>query len=131
MRKSLLKVGVLVVLLLSLPSAVLAEAGQERGSLQVTGSAIVTGAPDVAYITLGVETRDVSADKAAQENADRMARVFAALSALGLSEKELTTSGYNIYSSTQVQNRGMQDEEYITTYHVHNRINVTTKDLTS
>lgn len=131
MRKSLLRVGVLVVLLLSLPSAVLAEAGQERGSLQVTGSAIVTGAPDVAYITLGVETRDVSADKAAQENADRMARVFAALSALGLSEKELTTSGYNIYSSTQVQNRGMQDEEYITTYHVQNRINVTTKDLTS
>ena len=91
----------------------------------------MTGAPDVAYITLGVETRDASADKAAQENADRMAKVFDALYALGLTDKELTTSGYNIYSSTQVLNRGLQNEEYITTYHVHNRINVKTKDLTS
>ncbi|MDI9485889.1 MAG: SIMPL domain-containing protein [Bacillota bacterium] len=131
MRKSLLKVGVLVVLL-SLSSLALAETSPpERGSLQVTGSAIVTGAPDVAYITLGVETRDASADKAAQENADRMAKVFDALYALGLTDKELTTSGYNIYSSTQVLNRGLQNEEYITTYHVHNRINVKTKDLTS
>jgi uncharacterized protein YggE len=57
--------------------------------------------------------------------------VFDALYALGLTDKELTTSGYNIYSSTQVLNRGLQNEEYITTYHVHNRINVKTKDLTS
>jgi uncharacterized protein YggE len=124
------KVAVLMVLVLSLASGGLVQAREaERGSIQVTGSAIVTGAPDVAYITLGVETRDPSAEVAAQENANRMAKVFSALKALGLTDKELTTSGYNIYSSTQVINRGTDDEVTVTTYYVQNRINVTTKDL--
>jgi hypothetical protein len=131
-KKSYFKIGALTVLLLSLCLSGIVQASTlERGSIQVTGSAIVTGAPDVAYITLGVETRDASAEVAAQENANRMAKVFSALKALGLTDKELTTSGYNVYSSSQVQNRGTEEEVTITTYHVQNRINITTKDLAS
>lgn len=132
MGKSHFRIGVLTVVLLSLClSGIVQASAQERGSIQVTGSAIVTGAPDVAYITLGVETRDASAEIAAQENATRMASVFAALKALGLTDKELATSGYNVYSSNQVQNRGTEDEVTITTYHVQNRINITVTDLAS
>lgn len=132
MRKSYFKVGILTVLLLSLCLGGIAQANtQERGSIQVTGSAVVTGAPDVAYITLGVETRDTSAEIAAQENATRMTSVFAALKALGLTDKELTTSGYNVYSSNQMQNRGTEDEVTVTTYQVQNRINITVTDLSS
>lgn len=136
MRNSFLKVGVLTVLILSLCTvsglSSLAKAnGDQRGSLQVSGSAVIAGAPDIAYITLGVETKDPSADTAAQDNAERMARVFAALKDLGLTDKELTTSGYNIYSSSQVIARGTDNEITTTTYHVQNRINITTKELDS
>lgn len=132
MGKLYFRIGILTVLLLTLCGSVVVQAGSpKRGSLHVTGSAVVTGDPDVAYITIGVETRDLSAEIAAEDNANRMARVFSALKALGLTDKELATSGYNVYSSSQVQNRGTQEEVTITTYHVQNRINVTAKDLAS
>lgn len=130
MLRSYFKVGIVTVLILGLCSGVLVQASTvERGSVQVSGSAIVTGTPDVAYITLGVETKDASAEVAAQDNANRMAKVLAALKALGLTDKELTTTGYNVYSSTQVLHRGTADEVTTTTYHVHNRLNIATKDL--
>ncbi len=131
MGKSYFKIGVLTILVLSLCSGIIQASSSERGSIQVTGNAVVTGTPDVAYITLGVETKDPSAEVAAQENANRMAKVFAVLKELGLGDKELSTSGYNIYSSNQVLNRGTETEVTVTTYHVQNRIQITTKDLDS
>lgn len=139
MRNSYFKIRVLIVVMLSLCSGVIvpglalanSEPAQERGSIQVTGSAVVTGSPDVAYITLGVETKDASAEAASRDDANRMSKVFAALKALGLTDKELATSGYNVYSSTQVLGRGTDTEVSITTYHVQNRINITTKELNS
>ncbi|NMB02752.1 MAG: SIMPL domain-containing protein [Firmicutes bacterium] len=133
MRKSFSNISLLTVLVLALCLGAflpeIALANSEAGRLHVTGSAVVTGAPDIAHITLGVETQDVSADVAAQDNASRMAKVFTALKELGLTERELSTSGYNIYSSTQVVGRGTNEETSITTYRVHNRINITTKNL--
>ncbi|MDI9458172.1 SIMPL domain-containing protein [Candidatus Darwinibacter acetoxidans] len=134
MRKYLLPRMASVLLLVLLVGALLphtALANSQPASIQVTGTAVVTATPDIAYITLGVETQDLSADKAAQENANLMAQVLAALEELGLTEKELATSGYNIYGSTQVINRGTDKEETVTTYWVTNRINITTRDLDS
>lgn len=134
MRNSYLIIGLLALLLLGLVSSAIlpdfAEATEAaRGSIQVTGHAVVTGTPDVAYITLGVETKDPSADVAAGDNAKHMANVLATLKTLGITDKELRTSGYNIYSSNQVLYRGTDDEVTITTYHVQNSVNVTTKNL--
>src|SRR5690606_24571336 len=50
---------------------------------------------------------------------------------MGLTEKEVSTSGYNIWGSTQTVNRGTDKEETVTTYWVQNRINITTKNLDS
>lgn len=132
MRKLLFSKGVITLFLVvalaaALPAQALANSEAKR--LQVTGTAVVTAAPDIAYITLGVETQDPSADKAAQANAEIMARVLAALEELGLTKQEVSTSGYNIYGSTQVINRGSDREETVTTYYVQNRINITTQDL--
>ncbi|HPT84281.1 MAG TPA: SIMPL domain-containing protein [Limnochordia bacterium] len=130
MRKALFSQVLLTLLLLAvLGTALPAQASPEPGRLQVTGTAVVTASPDIAYITLGVETQDPSAHLAAQANAEIMARVLAALAELGLTKKEVSTSGYNIYGSTQVINRGSDREETVTTYYVQNRINITTQDL--
>jgi uncharacterized protein YggE len=129
MRKSLFKMGVMTLLMLLVAGAALADAEPKR--LQVSGTAVVTGDPDIAYITVGVETQNPSAEKAAQDNASIMAQVLAALREMGLTEKEVSTSGYNIWGSTQTVNRGTDKEETVTTYWVQNRINITTKNLDS
>lgn len=134
MRRSYRKMGIITLLILGLvSSAALSAQAQggpaQPGSIQVSGSAVITGTPDVAYITLGVETKDASAQVAAENNAKGMASVFKALKELGISEQQLNTSGYNIYSSSQVLYRGTDDEVTVTTYYVQNRINITTKDL--
>lgn len=125
-------VGIILCLCIGLLTSPLAQANNTdlpRGSLQITGQAVITGTPDVVYITLGVETKNALADVASQENADRMTEVFAALKNLGLTDKQLTTSGYNIYSSNQVIARGTENERTITNYHVENKIKITTSDL--
>ncbi|WP_461361634.1 SIMPL domain-containing protein [Candidatus Darwinibacter acetoxidans] len=121
--------GVVTLLMLLVAGAALADAEPKR--LQVSGTAVVTGDPDIAYITVGVETQNPSAEKAAQDNASIMAQVLAALREMGLTEKEVSTSGYNIWGSTQTVNRGTDKEETVTTYWVQNRINITTKNLDS
>ena len=52
-------------------------------------------------MSLGVETRSQSAQQAAAENADLMAKVMNALKQLGLTEDDLSISGYNVYSYQQ------------------------------
>lgn len=101
----------------------------EPGKLQVTGSAVVLGNPDIAHITLGVETESTSAQEAAGENAEQMAAIIAALKELGLTDQALATSGYNIYSTSQVLNRGTAEERTVTLYRVQNRLTITTRDL--
>lgn len=133
-RKKEVIMGIVLSLFIGLLASPLALANNTeslRGSLQVTGQAVITGTPDIAFITLGVETKNTLADVASQENADRMAKVFAALKNLGLTDQQLTTSGYNIYSSNQVIARGTEDEKTITNYHVENKIKITTPDLES
>lgn len=133
MRRTVFQVGTLTLLLLVVlaaavqPQEALADSVGRR--LQVTGTAVISASPDIAYITLGVETQDPSAEKAAQDNANIMAAVLSAMEDLGLSKREVTTSGYNIWGSTQILNRGTQDEQTVTTYWVQNRINITTKNL--
>ncbi len=128
LRKAILPV-VLVLGLAVTGISVSAASIPENRRLTVTGNAVISAAPDTAHITLGVETSNPSAEVAAAENAERMAKVMAALKALGLTEGEISTSGFNIYSYNQVVNRNTPEEKTITTYQVQNRITIITKDL--
>ena len=119
-----------VICILGLGSAHASTLSENSSRLQVTGNAIITGAPDTARITLGVETSSTSADSAASDNAERMARVLEALKNMGIQESEIGTGGYNIYSYRDTFPRTTFDEtSEQTTYNVHNRITITTHDL--
>lgn len=102
---------------------------ENGGKIQVTGNAVIKVKPDMAIITLGVDTSNTMADLAAQENAERMAQVLLALKELGLSDEEIATTGYNIYSYEQVLGRYSEEETLVTTYHVQNRVQISTKNL--
>lgn len=127
MRRTSLTIVLLLILAVGSVSA--ASIPEHSGRLQVTGNAVVTAAPDTATIILGVETSSASADNAAAENADRMQSVLEALAALGLESSAISTSGYNIYSYSDTYARTTPEETVRTTYHVQNRITVTTKEL--
>ncbi|MGI6148665.1 MAG: SIMPL domain-containing protein [Firmicutes bacterium] len=105
-----------------------AQEAAAQGSMHVSGTAVVSGAPDIAYVSLGVETRSQSAQQAAAENADLMAKVMNALKQLGLTEDDLSTSGYNVYSYQQTPRSDTQAEP-ITFYVVQNRLEITMRDL--
>jgi len=133
MRRTVFQVGMHTLLLLVVlaaavqPQEALADSVERR--LQVTGTAVISASPDIAYITLGVETQDPSAEKAAQDNANIMAAVLAAMEDLGLGKREVTTSGYNIWGSTQILNRGTEDEQTVTIYCVLYSVTATTENL--
>lgn len=102
---------------------------ENSGRLQVTGQAVIKAAPDLVRIVLGVETASNSAETATTENAERMARVLEALKNLGLTNAEVSTSGFNIYSYDETLGWNTPDQTTVTTYQVQNRINITTKNL--
>ncbi len=128
LRKALVPVALILGLAMTGINVSAASIPENR-RLTVTGNAVITAAPDTARITLGVETSDTSAETAAAENAERMAEVMAALKAMGLTDAEISTSGFNIYSYNQTVNRNTPDEKTVTTYQVQNRITIITKDL--
>ena len=126
----IISLSLMLVFMLSLASVSAAMLPENSSRLQVTGNALVTAAPDTAQIVLGVETSSFSADQAAAENAQRLAKVFEALKELGIQDSEISTSGYNIYShnNTYVAGVSEQNMDQIT-YNVQNRITITTKNL--
>ena len=83
-----------------LPAAV---AGQDARLVALSGTRLdliaegrVTRVPDVARINAGVGTQAPSASQALQGNAQRMARVVAALRRAGVAERDIQTSQINL-----------------------------------
>jgi uncharacterized protein YggE len=66
-------------------------------TVTVTGTAIVRSSPDEALVTLGVRTDATTAEKAMDDNAQKMSDVIDALKAAGLDERDLATASINLY----------------------------------
>ena len=110
---------------LQLPSAAQdasADTPAER-TVTVTGTATISAKPDEAVVSLGVHTEAASAQEAMDQNAAKMNAVFEALKALGLTDADIETTGFELYP--RWDNRG----ETILGYRAENRIDVTILDL--
>lgn len=92
-----------------------------NGTISVTGNGLVQVQPDTAVITIGVNTQDSSAQIAAQQNADTMSRVIAALGNLGINSSDIQTVSYDIYPQTTYSN-GVTS---VVGYQVENEVQVT------
>ena len=68
----------------------------EPTGITVMAQGKATGKPDLAMITIGVETRNAEARAAAEENDDRMADVMAAILELGVAEEDIQTVDYSV-----------------------------------
>ena len=93
-------------------------------TIQVTGTATISAAPDEAILVLAVQTQATSATQAATGNAATMTNVLAALSNLGIDKSSIETVSYNlspVYDQTTPSK--------LTGYAVRNAIQVTLKDF--
>ena len=104
-----------------------ADNGSEpQRSISVTGNGIASAAPDMATITLGVDTSSKSASTAAEENSTKMNRVVAAVRDMGIPDKDIQTVDYRIFAD-RVFEDGKPTNEI--EYRVTNQVRVTVRDL--
>ena len=92
-------------------------------TITVTGVGVILSKPDTLKADIGVVSIQKSLDEALAENNSKMAAVIAALKALGINEKDIQTSQFNVSIERQDYNGP------ITGYHVTNTVHVTIRDL--
>jgi len=131
--KTLLAAALAALLLAGAPLAALAQTSAGVGdpafaattlSLSAYGEAKI--APDMATITLGVDTTAPTAAQAMRENAQRMAQVVAAVRGAGVQSRDLQTSSLNL--SPQYANEENRPPR-LTGYQASNQLTVTVIDL--
>lgn len=61
-----------------------------------SGDAIVSKTPDIAFVSAGVESTQPTATAAQRDLADKAAKLIARVKALGVADKDLSTSGYSV-----------------------------------
>jgi hypothetical protein len=102
---------------------------EEQRIIQTYGEAEITAQPDLAKISLSIETLSQSAKEAVEENAKLANTVLKALIDFGLSEEEITTSSYRLNSYREWGKVGSQNEPEKIYYQATNEILVLTNQL--
>ncbi len=99
----------------------------EDGWIEVSGTGAVEVRPDRARVGFAMETRAVTADAAADANAEAMTRVLEALRATGVAGLELSTHGYALRPEYEVE--GNRRTQRIVAYTVINNVGATLSDV--
>ena len=99
-------------------------------SITVVGTGRAPGAPDVARVNVGVETRAASVQQAVTDNKDRMTKLLDALKALGIADKDIQTSNYGVYAERQpASGADIGKSDGPVTYQVNNQVFLTVRDV--
>jgi uncharacterized protein YggE len=116
----------LTLLAAPLPASAQAAATASEVRLNLSAFGEIRAAPDMAQITLAVETTDPTAAQAMASNRERMAKVFAALAQQGINSHDIQTTGLNLsvqydYSKSLPSKRPV--------YQATNSVTITVNDL--
>jgi uncharacterized protein YggE len=114
-----------------LATPVLAQADEARGAfaattLRLSASGEVETLPDMATITLGVETTAASAVDASRANAELMNRVIGALKASGVADRDTQTSQLSLSPQYVYE---ANHPPHLTGYQASNQVRVAVRDL--
>lgn len=96
-------------------------------TISVNGTGSASAAPDVAYVTLGVETVNADPAQAVADNTTKMTAVMEALKALGIADADIQTVNYTMWIEQVVDRDGVPTGE--TKYHVSNQVRVKITDF--
>lgn len=104
-----------------------ADEAEKTNVVSVNGIGEVVVEPDVAYINIGVETRNLDASVAQQENAKKMGEVISALKKAGISEDDIKTTNFSIYQQYNYNFEEPKVENHV----VNNTVLVTINDVSN
>ncbi len=103
-------------------------------TITVVGQGKVYIKPDIARVSIGVETSAETISEAVAENETQMEAVLAALKEAGIAEKDIQTMNYSIQLDRYPEPMPRVEtgtEEAKPVYRVSNMVNVTVRDLDS
>lgn len=95
-------------------------------TIEVNGEAIKYKVPDMATITLGVQTNDKTAADAEAENSAIMSVIFTKLEELGIEKSDIQTSNFYVYQNYNFDDDGNRTNVF---YNVTNTVTVVVRDL--
>ncbi len=75
-----------------------------ENTISMTGEGKVNAKPDIATVTVGIVTTASTAKTAQDDNTASMNKINAAVKALGIDEKDLTTSNFSVYPNYNYDN---------------------------
>jgi hypothetical protein len=95
-------------------------ADPDQKLVSVQGEGVIPVTPDIAYVTLGVETNNKDVNAAQTENKEKMNAIMGELKNLGIPDKDIQTSNYSVYPDYQWKD----DVRTLNGYRVTNLIRV-------
>jgi uncharacterized protein YggE len=128
LRKSfIILVGLLMVALLAACAPqVVTPSDQPIRQMSVSGQGEVYLTPDIAYVNIGVHSQAANVADALRQNNAQSQAVARALKEMGVDEKDIQTSAFNVFPQ---QMYGPNGEMTGTEYVVDNVVFVTVRDL--
>ncbi len=98
-------------------------------SITVVGVGKATGKPDIARVTVGIETQAPSLQTAVDDNKAKMNGLLNTLKQLGLADQDIRTSNYSVYTErvTPIPGAEISTDQMI--YHVTNQVDVVVRDV--
>ncbi len=107
-----------------------AQNSAQPSTLTAVGNGEVRVRPDLAVVRLGMQTEAKTAGQAREQNAAIVTKVINALKALGIPERQIETSSFQIYPIRRFEDdQKPQGEPPIVGYSVVNIISTRTEDL--
>jgi hypothetical protein len=127
---SLIIISLIVLGMLAACSPVLGSGSRENlRSISVNGTGRVTVVPDIATINIGVRTEADDVSDALDGNASQANAIARVLQNLGVEERDIQTSNFNVYPSERYDPMtGQVEGRYFV---VENTVNVTVRDLST
>lgn len=111
------------------PAPLLVTSSSTPFAILVDGEAQAAAQPDVAYVTLGVDTPAATAAEATGNNASAMSAVIGAVKAQSISDQNVRTQDFSVTPVYAVQRPGDASTPTITGYRVKNTVRVTVEDV--
>jgi len=94
-----------------------------NNTIIVQGEGIIRQAPDIAYISIGVQTKNAKVESAQNENTKKFNNVLEEIKKQGVKKSDIKTVDYSV-------NPNYSDNGKINGYTVTNTVNVTVRDIT-
>ena len=108
-------------------AASLYSAGGQQAGIWVNGEGTVTAEPDLAVLSLGVETLADTVSVARQQAAEAMSRIMDAMRGEGIAEKDIQTRYFNIQPEYTYDD--FRKRQVLTGYRVTNTVTVKVRAL--